>query len=365
MKHNLSNNLPVFATVLISIVYLSIAYAELPEGDVWTPPPKPVIKEPVKPKPVKPKPERVIKPIIKKYGLFVNTAPKGATIKITDIKPVYKRGIKLKPRSYRLKVSKSGYQTVTKTIRIRKQDLHLKIKLAKIKKPVKRESLPPVSGSNRGSRGKAKINIPQTVRIPAGSFTMGCVGNRDNVEGGCDNDEKPPHSVSIRAFRMTKYEITVGQYLQCVKAKDCRVPEWKQRGSQYNIVTGSDNHYKKMGVALTGGNYPIVGISWNDATAYARWLKRTTGKPWRLPSEAEWEVAARGGDNSKAYPWGNRASHNQANYGKYACCDGLKLGKDQWFYTAPVGRFPANGYGLHDMHGNVWEWVQDKWHDNY
>ena len=362
MKQDVSNKVPLLLTLLITMVCVSISYAELPDGEVWTPPPKPVIKEPivkepVVTKPVKPKPQpvKVIKPIIKKYGLFVDTVPTGATIKITDIKPIYQRGIKLKPRSYRLKVSKSGYQTVTKTIRMRQQDLHLKIKLVKIKKPVKKE---PISGSNSGSRGKAKMTIPQTVRIPAGSFTMGCVSSRDNVEGGCYKDEKPPHSVKIAAFRMMKYEVTVAQYLQCVKAKSCRVPEWQQRGSQYNIVTGSNNVYKKMGTALTGGNYPIVGISWNDALAYARWLKRRTGKRWRLPSEAEWEYAARGGDNRKAYPWGNRASHNQANYAG-------KGGKDQWAYTALIGRFPANGYGLHDMHGNVWEWVQDKYHESY
>jgi formylglycine-generating enzyme required for sulfatase activity len=179
---------------------------------------------------------------------------------------------------------------------------------------------------------------------------MGCVSTRDQVEGGCFDDEKPAHSVRIVAFRMSKYEITVRQYLQCVTAKGCRAPAWKKENSP--------SYYKNMGVALTRENYPIVGVSWNDAIDYARWLTRITGKSWRLPSEAEWEFAARGGDNAKVYPWGNRANHNQANYRG-------KGGKDQWDYSAPVGRFPANGYGLHDINGNVWEWVQDKGHDNY
>ena len=440
MKHNTSNKVPILLTLLITVVCVSISYAELPDGEVWTPPPKPVvkkpiIKEPVEPVKSKPQPVKVIKPIVKKYGLFVDTIPKNATIKITDIVPIYRQGIKLKPRSYRLKISKSGYQTVTKTIRIRKQDLHIKISLKKAKKredkkraeawkaqqKVKQEqavakqraeeqdakqhqlklkalvkkrkqewddkqrqleekkiadakrkqweSQRLVAEKNKkrqqAAQRKKKVAVHVTVRIPAGSFTMGCVSSRDNVEGGCRNSEKPPRLVKVAAFSMMKYEVTVAQYLQCVKAKGCSAPEWQQAGSQYNIKTGRDNHYKKMGTSLRGGNYPIVGISWNDASAYARWLRRATGKSWRLPSEAEWEYAARGGDNSKAYPWGNRASHHQANYGKNTCCDGAKSGKDQWFYTAPVGRFPVNGYGLHDMHGNVWEWVQDKWHYNY
>jgi formylglycine-generating enzyme required for sulfatase activity len=113
----------------------------------------------------------------------------------------------------------------------------------------------------------------------------------------------------------------------------------------------------------------VVCISWDDTQAYIQWLNnqvntKALGK-YRLPSEAEWEYAARGGESKQAYPWGNKASHNQANYGKDTCCDPAKSGKDKWDYTAPVARFPANDYGLHDMHGNVWEWVQDKYQNNY
>ena len=83
-----------------------------------------------------------------------------------------------------------------------------------------------------------------------------------------------------------------------------------------------------------------------------------------MPSEAEWEYAARGNKSTK-YWWGDTASHDYANYGKDECCDGLAQGKDQWEYTAPVAQFQANPFGLYDMNGNVWEWVEDVWHNNY
>ena len=94
-------------------------------------------------------------------------------------------------------------------------------------------------------------------------------------------------------------------------------------------------------------------MRWDDAQTYIKWLCEVTGKAFRLPSEAEWEYAARGGDDQHAYPWGQTADASRANFGR-------AVGK-----TTPVGQYPANGFGLYDMHGNVWEWCQDAWHDNY
>ena len=184
---------------------------------------------------------------------------------------------------------------------------------------------------------------PDMVDIPAGEFTMGCDGKRDDVEGGCYGDEKPAHKVKISGFKLAKTEVTFDQWDACEKAKACPHAEDQGWGR---------------------GNRPVINVSWDDITQkYLPWLNKETGKTYRLPTEAEWEYAARGGTDT-AYPWGNKASHEFANYGKDECCDGFASGKDQWVNTSPVGSFVANPYGLHDMHGNVYEWVSD-WYSAY
>ena len=105
------------------------------------------------------------------------------------------------------------------------------------------------------------------------------------------------------------------------------------------------------------GNRPVINVSWNDVQTYINWLNGKTGK-YRLPSEAEWEYAVRGGYNNRLYSWGHEIGKNNAN------CDGCGSEWDNK-QTAPVGSFAANPYGLYDMHGNAWEWCQDKYHDTY
>ena len=99
------------------------------------------------------------------------------------------------------------------------------------------------------------------------------------------------------------------------------------------------------------GDRPIINVSWDDVQSFIDWLNRKTGGNYRLPTEAEWEYAARAGSSTK-YSWGNDIGSNRAN------CQNIHCG-DSWEFTAPVGSFPANAWGLHDMHGNVNEWVQD------
>ena len=172
---------------------------------------------------------------------------------------------------------------------------------------------------------------PEMVVIPAGRFQMGCVSGRE-----CLDDEQPVHAVAIaRPFGLSKYEVTFEEY------------------DRFAVATGrsgpSDNDWGR-------GRRPVVNVSWQDAQEYVAWLSSQAGAWYRLPSEAEWEYAARAGTTT-AYSWGNEVGNNRAN------CDGCG---SQWDnMTAPVGSFGANAWGLHDMHGNVSEWTEDCWYSSY
>jgi len=167
-----------------------------------------------------------------------------------------------------------------------------------------------------------ELDGAEMVLIPAGEFLMG------SPEGEGEVDEHPQHNVFLDTFYMDKYEVTNAQYKQFMDATGHRAPAY-----------WNDDKFNQP-------DHPVVGVTWRDAKAYCEW----TGK--RLPKEAEWEKAARGGLVGKKYPWGDRITHENANY------KGIG-GKDQWDNAAPVGSFAPNGYGLYDMAGNVWEWCAD------
>ncbi len=177
---------------------------------------------------------------------------------------------------------------------------------------------------------------PEMVVIPAGTFRMGCL----NDDGDCGShgfpQEKPVHQVSIRSFALSKYEVTFDQWEECVSAGGCT------------------HHPGDQGWGR--GNRPVININWHDAQEYVAWLSAQTGEDYRLPSEAEWEYAARAGTETK-YSWGNDLPSNLANC-RSDC-------GDPFGHTASVGSFPANPWGLHDMHGNVWEWTEDCLHSDY
>ena len=180
------------------------------------------------------------------------------------------------------------------------------------------------------------------VMIPAGEFQMG------SAEG--DDDEEPVHTVYLDAFYMDIYEVTNAQYYNFVEAIGHRLPEYW------------------MDDDVNAPDQPVSGVSWYDAKAYADWV----GK--RLPTEAEWEKAARGGLDRKQYPWGD-APHPPTRSGNFAD----EMGKeaflewdyaiagydDGYAYTAAVGSFMPNDYGLHDMAGNVSEWCADWYSSDY
>ncbi len=177
-------------------------------------------------------------------------------------------------------------------------------------------------------------DCPEMVVVPAGEFVMGsAVG-----DPGRYANEDPQHRVTIaRPFAVGRYEVTFVEWDACVAAGGCfRKPA--------DSAWGRDRR-------------PVVDVSWDDTQSYLAWLSKKTGKRYRLLSEAEWEYAARAGSSS-AYPWGGGAGTNQANFWGSG---------SQWSgkQTAPVGSFAANAFGLHDLIGNVWEWVQDCYQDSY
>ncbi|HIE26844.1 TPA: formylglycine-generating enzyme family protein [Candidatus Poribacteria bacterium] len=188
------------------------------------------------------------------------------------------------------------------------------------------------------------IPIVEMVRIPAGEFEMGDPFN----EVG---DARPVHIVYLDEFYIDKYEVTNAQYRLFVQSTGHHEPEMPDLG-----WTGSgfrEKIYKPwQDSAANAPDQPVVAVSWYDAAAYTQWA----GK--RLPTEAEWEKAARGGLVGKRYPWGDAITHDNANYED-------RDGRDQWWSTSPVGSFPPNGYGLYDMAGNVWEWCMDEYDEGF
>ena len=194
----------------------------------------------------------------------------------------------------------------------------------------------------------------EMVLIPAGEFQM---GSDDSAE----HNEKPVHTVYVDAFYIDKYEVTNAQFKVFINAN----PQWQKDNIPDKYHNG--NYLKQWNgndYPSGHGNYPVVFVNWYSAMAYAQWA----GK--RLPTEAEWEKAARGGLDGKTYPWGNSAPDGtQCNFedgtlanlnidGRIVTDDNVN---DGHAFTAPVGSYPANGYGLHNMAGNVHEWCLDEW----
>ena len=172
-------------------------------------------------------------------------------------------------------------------------------------------------------------------------------------------DEKQ-HEVAVPAFAIGATEVTVAEYKACVAAGGCKPPEWLEPGGQHNIETGASRYYKNLGDNLTAPGQPIVGVSFEDATAYAAWLTKKTGHTYRLPSEAQWEFAARAG-TSTAYWWGDTVPADGA---VRAACVGCG---SEWDGKAPAAAnaFALNPWGLFNVHGNVWEWTADFYCDDY
>ena len=166
--------------------------------------------------------------------------------------------------------------------------------------------------------------LPAMVALPGGTFAM---GSNDDLS------ERPIHGVTVKPFALSKFPITNREWRECVAAKACEY-----------VPDGNDDA-------------PVANVSWNDAQQYVEWLSKTRQKTYRLPSEAEWEYAARGGTQTK-YWWGDQFKSDMAN------CKGCGTAYVST-QALKVGSFKANPFGLHDMGGNVDQWVEDCWHRDY
>jgi formylglycine-generating enzyme required for sulfatase activity len=237
--------------------------------------------------------------------LTVATTPNNARVRILNITPPYQAGIKLTPGSYHLEVTAEGYQKQTLWITVSGGNHHEAITLEK----------EPNRQSDLGF---------EWATIPQGTYLR---GSNDG-----EADEQPVKRVSIASFKLLKYEVTQ---------------------KQWQAVMG-DNPSRFKGC---GANCPVESVSWDDIQTFIQKLNQRTGQYYRLPSEAEWEYAARAGSTTK-YSWGNDIGDNNANC--YNC--GSRWDDKS---TAPVDSFAPNKFGLYSMHGNVREWVQDCYSNVY
>ena len=260
--------------------------------------------------------------------LMLELEPADARVTLPGIDSPYRPGIELPAGEYRVMVRREGYEEFTGTVRIESGERTTRSIVLRRARGAER-AVGTVFRDTLKDGGEG----PAMVVLPTGRFRMGSPSG----EAGRDSDEGPVRMVNIsQRIAMGRYEVTFAEYDRFVAATSGRRPGDRGWGR---------------------GSRPVINVSQEDAQAYATWLSAQTGKTYRLPTEAEWEYAARAGTTT-TYSWGNKIGRNRAN------CDGCGSEWDDE-QTAPVGRFAANGFGLFDMHGNVWEWVEDCWHGNY
>lgn len=250
--------------------------------------------------------------------LWITPSPSHAQIVLLDIEPRYTPGMQLQPGSYRIKLMADGYEDKVQNIDINNGDNNFILALT----PEVAAKPPEVVST---------IPLPKMVAIAGGNFEMGSNNGESN--------EQPVHTVTIKNFSVGQSEVTFTQWDACVQAAGCR--------------------YKPHDEGWGRGNRPVINVSYKDITEdFIPWLNKTTGQVYRLPTEAEWEYVARAGRNSR-YSWGYTINCSQARYG-YLSGECKKRQN-----TDRVKSFLGNSFGVYDLHGNVWEWTQDCWNDNY
>jgi len=222
------------------------------------------------------------------------------------------------------------------------------------------------------AHGVTKNTIPELhtpedfVFIKGGSYLM---GSPENEAGRNDNEIQ--HPVKVGDFYMAKYPVTVAQFEAFISEKNYSTDAdkngdnylWGLYGKNRELISDVNWRCNTMGELQQDKQHPVIHVSWNDASAYCKWLNEKLNKTFRLPTEAEWEYACRAGTTTP-FNTGANLTTDQANYdGNYPYQNypkGKYLGK-----TTPVGSYPPNGWGLYDLHGNVWEWCLDWYGEKY
>jgi formylglycine-generating enzyme required for sulfatase activity len=237
---------------------------------------------------------------------------------------------------------------------------------------------PLTAAQERGLKPKDSFreceNCPEMVVVPPGSFTMGSPGGeKDRFDW-----EGPQHDVTIgKAFAAGKLHVTVGQFGVFVRETGYEASPKCRAFAGGKWETSVSRSWRNPGF-VQEPSHPAVCVTWDDAAAYVDWIAKKTGKPYRLPSEAEWEYAARGRTQPGAYPqfWfgdDDKASCRSGNGADQTIRDipGWGSGRptvpcdDGYGYTSPAGHYAPNAFGLYDMAGNAWQWTADCWHENY
>ena len=206
--------------------------------------------------------------------------------------------------------------------------------------------------------------IPETVLVQGDTFTMGCTSEQAEF---CEDDEKPIHEVIVNTFKIGKYEVTNEEFVAFLNEKDNQEEggaTWVDlAGNDFGVACGIEEIKGQFQIKKGLAKHPMIYVSWYGAKAYCQWLKEKTGQSWRLPSEAEWEFAARGGTKSYKYIYAGSNDIEQVTWYTENSYD--KGEKHPDYGIHPVGQKAPNELGTYDMSGNVFEWVEDCWHETY
>ena len=317
------------------------------------------------------KKEKLI-PAITTGHLTVSPSPLEADIRILNIKPAYEPNMILDAGRYHIEVSASGYESLRQWVDLSaEENLDIAIVLEKKEKEENNIFVEPSTGMEFKFVTGGCYSMGQS---PAGKTELIKVRGIVKYQKAY-SDETPQHEVCVDGFYMGKYEVTVKQWNTFIQESGYQTDAEKNAGSKNGCYSLKNNkwayakgrYWNNLGFPQSSSS-PVACVSHSDVTQYINWLNQKSSKQYRLPTEAEWEYAARGGTRSSRF-WGDAVDKSACQYANVAnskrssnnyfpCDDGHK-------WSAPVGSFSANNYGMYDMLGNMWEWCSDKYDIHY